>query len=199
MHAFGQAQINSTPRGIYEPLYLPDSLNAPQIAEIESLAQKAGLGPASVGETGKGMLNSSIRRSSVAWLTLDLTPRDVFVHFESVFAKANEYFQFALTGIEAPQFTVYEESVAGEYKWHTDSAPLGDGMIRKLSMSILLSDPAEFEGGRLLLMPGGAHMVAEERLGRAVFFPSWMPHCVTPVTKGVRRSLVIWAHGPAFK
>jgi len=39
----------------------------------------------------------------------------------------------------------------------------------------------------------------EPREGRMIFFPSWLPHKVNPITKGKRISLVGWVHGPFFK
>ena len=35
--------------------------------------------------------------------------------------------------------------------------------------------------------------------GTATLFPSYMLHRVTPVTEGIRHSLTVWAHGPAFR
>ena len=35
--------------------------------------------------------------------------------------------------------------------------------------------------------------------GRVLIFPSFLPHKVTPVTKGVRKSLVTWMEGPAWR
>jgi PKHD-type hydroxylase len=67
-------------------------------------------------------------------------------------------------------------------------------------MSLLLSDPSEFEGGELQVKTDSDEAITlEATQGRAWFFPSWALHRVTPVTKGVRRSLVIWVGGPPFK
>ena len=35
--------------------------------------------------------------------------------------------------------------------------------------------------------------------GSMIVFPSYTYHCVTPVTKGTRYSLVLWANGEPFK
>jgi PKHD-type hydroxylase len=65
---------------------------------------------------------------------------------------------------------------------------------------MLLSDPSEFEGGELQVKPYSDEVqTLEIKKGRAWFFPSYMLHKVTPVTKGTRRSLVLWVGGPAFK
>ena len=72
---------------------------------------------------------------------------------------------------------------------------------RKLSVVMMLNDPEkDFEGGEFQM-----NMSSEDkaetihmRKGRIVFFPSFFIHRVTPVTKGIRRSLVIWVTGPKF-
>ena len=117
-----------------------------------------------------------------------------------VVAVNNQHFGFDLTGmIEGLQFTRYKPP-AGHYDWHCDMAP--DKAPRKLSLTIQLSDPDGYTGGDLELAAGGGNsdveVVGRER-GRAFLFPSWMPHRVTPVTEGVRYSLVAWITGPLFR
>jgi PKHD-type hydroxylase len=71
------------------------------------------------------------------------------------------------------------------------------GSNRKLSFSLLLND--DYEGGELEIpgSPGQEDVFVPVR-NTAIFFPSSMPHCVKPVTKGIRKSLVGWVHGPNF-
>ena len=65
---------------------------------------------------------------------------------------------------------------------------------------MLLSDPSEFEGGELQVKTCSDQIsTLETKKGRAWFFPSYTLHRVTPVTKGVRRSLVLWSGGPEFR
>jgi PKHD-type hydroxylase len=40
---------------------------------------------------------------------------------------------------------------------------------------------------------------AEKKKGSVLLFPSWILHRVTPVTKGVRKSIVVWVTGPKFR
>lgn len=184
----------------YFPIFFNNVLNNDQVNLIHEIAKENSFVPAQTGNSNEGSLNLGVRRSTVAWLDFNKIDKSILEYFQNLFLEANELgFKFDLSGYEAIQYTVYEESNAGEYKWHADTMFLQNDEVRKLSMSLLLSDPSEFEGGKLLLNPDGNIVVAEERKGRAFFFPSWMPHCVTPVTKGTRKSLVIWAHGPKFK
>jgi PKHD-type hydroxylase len=113
----------------------------------------------------------------------------------------NQNFRFDLWGfLEAFQYTVYDTE-GSHYTWHQDEfynrslsrAP------RKLSMVIQLSDPSEYDGGDLELNLGGhSYHTVPKGLGNLVVFPSWTLHRVTPVTKGVRKSLVAWVTGKPF-
>lgn len=198
---FGQVGEQEKPFvKVYDPVYLPDAFNLDKIKDIESRVESNELIPAAVGGFNKGGVDKEIRRSKIAWVDPMKLPEDFRKYIEAMFLSVNEqHFGFHLIGTEAFQFTTYYAENGGEYRWHTDTAQIEKGIIRKLSVSILLSDPSEYEGGKLILAPDGFPLVAEERKGRAVFFPSWVPHCVTPVTRGMRKSLVIWSHGPMFK
>ena len=45
------------------------------------------------------------------------------------------------------------------------------------------------------MMNNGSHMQAYTEMGSITFFPSYMPHRVTPVTEGERWVIVVWVHG----
>lgn len=110
---------------------------------------------------------------------------------------ANTFFDFDLTCMgEGLQFTEYR-SPSGKYDWHADSGP--NMPVRKLSLTIQLTDPDDYDGGELELSPSGDPITMEKTRGRAFAFPSWTLHRVNPVTRGVRHSLVVWVAGPAFK
>jgi len=78
-------------------------------------------------------------------------------------------------------------TTGGEYIQHVDA---GKSNNRSLSAIIALND--EYEGGEIEFF-GGAHKIRLNK-GSAVFFPSTFqyPHRVTPVTSGVRYSVVTW-------
>tara|TARA_R110002051_G_scaffold11808_2_gene42551 strand:+ start:17577 stop:17936 length:360 start_codon:yes stop_codon:yes gene_type:complete len=91
------------------------------------------------------------------------------------------------------QFTRYD--LSGHFNYHMD---LGDDALsdRKVSVVVLLSDPADFEGGELQLFPDTTIPMEQ---GDVVMFPSYMVHRLTPVTKGQRFSLVAWCGGVPFR
>jgi PKHD-type hydroxylase len=72
-------------------------------------------------------------------------------------------------------------------------------MNRKLSFVLFLNDVSEYEGGKLLLYNATEPLIPEALKGTIVFFPSYVLHEVTPVTKGTRNTLVGWVSGPRFK
>ncbi len=80
------------------------------------------------------------------------------------------------------------------------------GKVRKLSMTINLNKPGEYDGGNLKFDFGPHavgkrfHEVEEIRpQGSIIVFPSWTYHQVTPVTRGTRYSMVLWSLGKPFK
>jgi PKHD-type hydroxylase len=156
-----------------------------------------------VGGTGGGSdVNPEIRASKIAWIGQKPELFHIWEKLANVVAEINRrYFHFDLTGFHEPmQLGVYTENQQGHYDWHTDAAPTDNSVPRKLSIAMLLSDPSEFEGGEFQVKThSDTAQTLDTQKGRAWFFPSYTLHRVAPVTKGVRRSLVLWVGGPAFK
>ena len=87
------------------------------------------------------------------------------------------------------------------YDAHRD---LGPGQFwRKVSMTIQLTDPDDFEGGGLQVEhPGGTEEWVDtphDDRGDMIMFPSFMRHQALPVTKGTRKCLVAWISGPPLR
>jgi PKHD-type hydroxylase len=73
-------------------------------------------------------------------------------------------------------------------------------MVRKLSFSIQLSDPDDYEGGNVqLLDEAGNNYIAPRKRGCICLFDSRTQHRVLKVTKGTRKSIVGWVVGPRWK
>ena len=116
----------------------------------------------------------------------------------------SRFYNYDLLGFDYLQYTVYDKA-GSHYAYHTDmimdEKPKGAlELPRKLSFSLILSDRDEFEGGdfNFMLSENGT-LTPEQKRGRIIAFPSFVLHRVTPVTRGVRKSLVFWACGPKFK
>lgn len=143
------------------------------------------------------------RKTEIAWLSP--TDENDWVHHKlsHLIGRINhEKFQVDLRVFDGFQFGKYSEG--DHYNWHIDTInePPQASLHRKLSVSLILSDPADYEGGELLLNRGGDHARPDSMKpmkGDVVVFYSFVPHKVAPVTKGTRMTLVTWALGEKFR
>ena len=138
------------------------------------------------------------RITTISWIPFKDMP-EMYRDIEKTMLQANNN-HFGFEGMqitELGQFTHYH--TGGFYDWHMDNDVAGKYQppVRKISMTLLLSDPSTFEGGELEIMSKGR--TAKLKQGQALFFASWLQHRVKPVTKGERYSLVMWFGGPSFK
>lgn len=153
-------------------------------------------------------LNKRIRNSKTAFMS----PPWIYNQIEPFFEDANLQagWNYDIEKFESCQFTMYEGGENHHYDWHLDmgrspyQSGFCKGLIRKLSMVILLNDPSEFEGGNLQFdyrepRDPGTTEYKFQQAGSIVVFPGFIWHRVLPVTKGTRYSLVIWATGKMFK
>ena len=151
-----------------------------------------------VGGGKGGTVDTKTRLSHISWIPFNVLP-EMYKTLEKVMKQTNgNHFGFEGMQITEPaQFTEY--SNGGFYDWHIDSDVecSKEPPVRKISMTLLLSRDDEFEGGGLELMSEGKF--ARPKQGHAIFFASFIRHRVVPVTKGVRRSLVMWFGGTPFK
>ena len=101
---------------------------------------------------------------------------------------------FHISGQQEPQFTKYEKDQF--YDFHEDSSKFENNM-RKLSLTISLSNPDTYDGGEFEFFDGTKPDIKDQ--GTVIVFPSFVRHRVTPVTRGIRYSLVNWFVGKQFK
>jgi len=80
------------------------------------------------------------------------------------------------------------------------------GKVRKISMTVNLTDPKSYEGGNLKFdlgphVKGNRLKVCDDSRaqGSLIVFPSFTYHCITPVTSGTRYSLVMWCLGKPWQ
>jgi PKHD-type hydroxylase len=143
-------------------------------------------------------VDNDYRRSSIMFLDdMDIMQEIYGKVYKTVFDVNAVHFKYALSYSEPFQYSVYDSNELGCYDVHCDSYLRNtSGFTRKISFSILLSDPSEFEGGDLLLHTEKTPVKMPLKKGSIILFPSFAPHSVTPVTKGVRKALVGWMCGP---
>lgn len=154
------------------------------------------------GSGGSSIVDSKIRETGVGWLKMKPELAPIWEKLSVAIAEVNRhFFHFDLTGVYEPmQLGLYTGETQGHYDWHVDAALSDTHVPRKLSMAMLLSDPSDFEGGEFQVKTDrDTPHTLDTQKGRAWFFPSYTLHRVAPVTKGVRRSLVLWVGGPPFR
>lgn len=141
-----------------------------------------------------------VRISNTSWIDLQEDSEWLYDKVADIINRLNfQYYKFDLTGLyEHMQFTIYEGNELGHYDWHLDSGG-NTHTPRKLSFVLQLSDPNDYEGGELQIMTSVNPLTVRKEKGFAVVFPSFTLHRVTPVTKGIRKTLVIWITGPTFR
>ena len=168
-------------------------------------------------ERSEGKVVEEKRQSQVAFVD----DRWIYKEIQPYVALANEKagWNFNWDWTEQAQFTEY--GLNEHYGWHCDSyskpyVDVPDGMkgkIRKLSVTVSLTDPEEYEGGDLEFDFRSSHdyefgkdtngnkKICEpaRARGSVIVFPSFVWHRVKPVTKGVRNSLVMWNLGPPWQ
>ncbi len=152
-----------------------------------------------MGADRKPQAADRLRITHTAWIEPDADTKWLFDRMQGVAQSLNDQtYQYDLRGFsENFQYTVYHGSEGGHYDWHVDHGPLA--VPRKLSMTVQLTDPSEYQGCELQFCAGGDIEIAPRERGTVVAFPSYVLHRVTPVISGTRRSLVVWTTGPKFR
>jgi PKHD-type hydroxylase len=146
-------------------------------------------------------LEDAIRKSKVGWIShCDEIPF-LYDRLAWVTRQLNaKFYDFDLSGfVEDMQYTVYDTDCSGHYDWHLDMGVENLIAPRKFSLVLQLSDPSDYEGGELQTKIGFADSTVLKQKGLISAFPSWTLHRVTPVTKGIRKTIVVWVSGPQFK
>ena len=171
---------------------------------IDYLNQLADRRPGDMGSIVRGDASATVaehvRRSEVFWLEDEPATRPIFQLIAQFVQKVNDQvFRADIVGFREPfQVATYRASDSGFYGWHVDT---GAGRLaqRKLSLVIPLSDPADYEGGEFQLFHDHEPTTIAMPLGRIVAFPSYVLHRVTPLTKGIRRTLAVWVSGAPYR
>ena len=111
----------------------------------------------------------------------------------------NEKFKFNIDNkFQNLQFTKYD--TGDYYTWHVDTGPSPDTCIRKLSISVQLSDPTRYTGGDLQFGNVDEDLyTASREKGSVTIFPSIVRHRGTPIKSGERYSIVAWGIGAPFQ
>lgn len=149
-----------------------------------------------------GILDKKIRATDIVWMH-KLAPISCVAVSYINSANTQAGWNYDLIDIEQVQIGRYDKG--GHYDWHTDEVTLPKNdlnttnKIRKISISIQLNDPNEYEGGNLEFKVRENVDSLKMQQGDIIVFPSFVEHRVTPVTEGARYSAVTWASGPPYR
>lgn len=151
------------------------------------------------------------RNSNIVWLYDKWIYREIHPYVHR--ANENAGWNFEIEHSEDIQFTEYEKG--GYYYWHSDGGSdhhakyskettkweAYHNKVRKLSMTVNLSHRKDYDGGDLLINYNNREITCKEasHRGSIIVFPSFYQHKISPITKGVRNSLVMWTLGNPFK
>ena len=180
--------------------FFEDGFSKEELNKIEKDTAKLPLHTAST----FGGDNTDTRSSRIKWVPQNTQWWWLYEKLANYAVEANNIWNFDLVTMpEQIQYTEYLASNDGKYEWHQDIGP-GMGSLRKVSITVQLSEPDDYEGGDLELYLGGSfekpNIEKSPRKAGCVFiFPSYLMHRVAPVTKGTRKSFVLWLGGGHYK
>ena len=183
-----------------EPVLTPQQCN-----ELISLGQNEPKINATIGTTDKiTKLDERYRKSIISWIPFAKAVPIYQVIKNWMEVTNTNYFDFDTVQLsEQGQYAEY--SKGGFYNWHMDSNTEMAAMptVRKISMTLLLNDSKDYEGGDIEIFCGETLDSEKNKFklkqGYAVFFASFLLHRVMPVIKGNRKSLVMWFGGSPLR
>ena len=176
-----------------------NAFTAEELDRIERLGDALPLAQAHLMTDVAADTRDLIRVTRTAWLDSTAENKWIYDRIQQITMMINTMaYRFDLTGFsERIQYSVYHGAEGGHYDWHVDQGPLVTR--RKLSLSLQLTDPSQYQGGDLQFLAGSQTETAPRERGMLIAFPSYGVHRVAPVTVGTRKSLVIWITGPRFR
>jgi len=151
--------------------------------------------PVQDGVTGlKNKTDKKTRDSQIGWVKKPLV-REILYRY--VWEANTSAFNVNVYNKADVQYTEYN---GGHYDWHIDTF-FGDTSLtaRKLTITVQLSEPDQYEGGDFEFVEAPPLPKEAKKKGSVLVFPSYLKHRVTPVTKGIRKSLVAWFEGEHWR
>lgn len=205
--SYSKITNNSTERDrvVYPFCFYRDLFKSDDIADVLKFTASLDTEDSYIGVGGPGTINKAVRNSQTRFFMPSEESKFIFNRInDGVEWINNHFYDFDLVGYDSIQYTAYSGSSTSFYNWHTDA---GFGQPnehhRKLSIVVMLSTPdKDFFGGDFQITqgdPDGEQQTVKFEQGMMIAFPSYLMHRVTPVTQGLRQTLVTWVTGPKFR
>lgn len=174
----------------------PRVLDDAQLAQLRDRVDLGGI-PAPVMAHHGQQIVANVRRTRICWLDRE-TDRWAYDLVWTIAGTVNQLLRYDIASVpEEIQLARYDAGESGFFTWHADTVP--SDMTRKISISIPLNEPSEYEGGIFEINQGSGVAQVPQEPGVPIIFPSWLIHRVTPVTRGARYSMVAWIRGPNWR
>ena len=156
--------------------------------EIEDIKE---IGDALILEEGKitgDKVDHSIRNTRIAWIHPTTETHWLFDRAIVIFSSSLPF-----GTLQSMQYTVYRGEDNSHYTWHRDIGT-GDKIMRaRVNVGIVqLSNPSDYVGGVLQLKHEDQIIDVMKTKGMVTTFPIQLEHRVTPVTSGIRKTLIMW-------
>ena len=156
--------------------------------EVEQIIEIGDALVLSEGKVGKeDRVDHSIRDSRIAWIHPNTETHWLFSRAILVFKSSLPF-----SSLQSMQYTVYD-SKGSHYDWHRDVGSGDEIMKARINVAVLqLSNPNEYKGGVLQIKYEDQVIDVMKTKGMVTTFPIQLEHKVTPVTSGVRKTLIMW-------
>jgi len=171
------------------------------------------------------VLDKGIRKSKNTWIPTTHWITGWLWHYVQAANRNNFLYDISFIESESMQYARY--GVGEYYHWHSDTsipvqykpqiqisatesttddnylrerAAIKNELVRKISFSLQLSDPDDYEGGNIQFIDeSNQNYIAPRQKGSLIIFDSRTKHRVCKVRSGVRKSIVGWVVGPRWK
>ena len=171
------------------------------------------------------VLDKDIRKSKNTWIPTTHWITGWLWHYVEMANRNNFLYDLSFIESESMQYARY--GVGEYYHWHSDTsipvqykpqiqisandsttddnylrerAAIKNELVRKISFSLQLSDPDDYEGGNIQFIDeSNKNYIAPRQKGSLIIFDSRTKHRVCKVRSGVRKSIVGWVVGPRWK
>ena len=171
------------------------------------------------------VLDKDIRKSKNTWIPTTHWITGWLWHY--VQTANRNYFLYDISFIESESMQFARYGVGEYYHWHSDTSipvqykpqiqisasdsttddnylrertAIKNELVRKISFSLQLSDPDDYEGGNIQFIDeSNKNYIAPRQKGSLIIFDSRTKHRVCKVRSGVRKSIVGWVVGPRWK
>ena len=156
-----------------------------ELTRITELGDSLDLVEGAVLVKGKDSIEHKKRNTKIAWVHHTLDTAWIFTRM------AKMWMLEPISMLQSFQYSVYH--VGGHYDWHRDLGTGGDIVSnRVISGTLQLSEPTDHKGGLLEVENEFGPCTVEKERGMITSFPAGWRHRVTPVTHGIRKTLVMW-------